>query len=269
MGSREPTPEEGLEAASTSTRVYVREWEAPQWRGSLQELVSAARDAREELAQRDSGAAVAQNLTLNYSDGSSQTFTSIEELESSPSPIDIASVVGFAFSFGEDNPGFSIWGTEWGLRVKAYGSEAFAEGIVGSLKNRLKGGVDAAAQAVSVRPSRSEWGALALGSLAAITLLTVNIIIGDRGDLLGWLGILLPPVLLGGSIPLGWALFYEEFIREEPRGITLVPEGQQFPSTPSGPSWVIKEWFDGHPAAKWLVSLLVGFAVGVLTNQVS
>jgi hypothetical protein len=206
-----------------------------------------------------------QKIELTYADDSEQTFENLESLRDSLPGIKPAEVVDVLMSLGVPKA-LTIEGRRSsGFRVAAAGTEAFAAGVVATLKSRLSGGYDAARQAsaAATRLRLVDWlllSSIPLLPAGAVFYYLSYIKYSDAmgAILVGVLG-LLPAIVI--SIPI----VFMGLEKRTPPPFALVPEGKQFldeGERRTGPIWRAKAWFERHPLLGFLAALLTGAVLG-------
>lgn len=249
---------------SPSPRVYKREWSPSYWRGSLDEIVGAARAALDEIKRQHPDEMFEENVSLDFDDESTQDFGSLDGLQEAVSAIDITDVTGLWIGFPVDvNTSVRIRAGSSGLGVSAEGSEAFASGMVATLKSRLAGGAEAGDQAAQIPLRFIERFFLAL---VPVTFIGSQIFFyaSSKHDEPAWFlffgfFISLIPALIG------FGLIADSHDDRLPPRFVLVSEGEQFPDEGekrTGPIWKAKAWFEKHPAVSLTLVLVVGALLG-------
>jgi hypothetical protein len=257
---------------SPSRRVYDRSWSPSYWRGSLDEIMGAARAALEEIKRQHPNDQIAESVHLDFVDDSEQNLGSLDGLQDALPTIDIAEVKGFWIGFsvlGDETASATIKKSVGELGVSAKGSEAFASGMVATIKSRLVGGAEAGEQAASVPLRLIDWLLLALIPAVFIGVqifcyqqFTQNDIFGFI--LLGTVVAFIPAMIAGFVIPEGKE-------NKLPPRFALVPEGEQFPDegeARTGPVWTAKAWFEKHPAVALLLVLVIGALLGRAADMI-
>jgi hypothetical protein len=257
---------EASEQSVSPPRVYDRDWRARHWRGSLDEIVSAAKAASEEVSRQESDAAMWDSVGVDFSDSSTQRFDSLSAFEQSLGQIHPAEVASLRISISSRPLGggasCSINGGGHGLRASAEGSEAFASGVVATLKSRLAGGAEAGERNKRVPLRPLDWLICAAGVVATLGVaLGVALVVNDE-QLSTSAGVVAAYVPGFGT----WWLFDRSRKNlKRPRPFELVAEGQQFPGDEkreTGPIWTMKSWFEGHPAISVVTLLVAGALLG-------
>lgn len=260
----------GMRASAQQPRVYERDWQASPWRGSLEELVSAAQAAVDEMI-RQAGELTEQELamgavlehgSIDFADGSKQAFDSLSKLMELTS-IDPSEFEEISIILRVRTSKVSLRGGFGGLSVSAEGSEAFAAGIVATLKSRLAGGAEAGRQAAVVPLRLIDWFLLALAPIVFVGVQIYLYGYFDSDDAVGnaFMGFLIagvPAAVASFVIPDGKD-------KRRPSPFALVREGAQFPDEDerqTGPVWRAKAWFDKHPALALVLVLLIGALLG-------
>jgi len=249
---------------SPSPRVYKREWSPSYWRGSLDEIVGAARAALDEIERQHPDEMLDENVSLNFDDESTQDFGSLDGLKGAASTVGITNVAGLWIGFTVDvNTSARITAGSSGLSVSAEGSEAFASGMVATLKSRLAGGAEAGDQAARIPLRFIDWLLLALIPVAFVGSQIFLYADSKYDDTLGFLFMGIFVTFIPASISF-WVIS-EGQDKRKPPPFVLVPEGEQFPDEGerrTGPVWRAKAWFDKHPAVALMLVLVVGALLG-------
>lgn len=257
---------------SPSPRVYERGWSPTYWRGSLDEIVGAAQAALEEIKrQHPDEEAIGESVHLDFADKSKQDLGSLAGLRDALPNIDIKEVQGFWISFtvlGKVTASVRIKASESQIDVNASGSEAFAAGMVATLKSRLAGGAEAGEQAASVPMRVVDWVLLGLIPVAFIGAQVFCYAQFSHDDpvwflFLGLVAALIPGMIAGFVVP-------DALESRRPPGFVVVPEGKQFRDegeAGEGPVWRAKAWFDRHPLVKFVLTLIIGGLIGALVAQ--
>jgi hypothetical protein len=256
----EPSPSE----PSPSPRVYKREWSPSYWRGSLDEVVGAARAALDEIKRQRPGEMFEENISLDFDDASTQDFGSLDGLQEAVSTVDIADVTGLRIGFPVDvNTSVQIWASSFGLSVKAEGSEAFASGMVATLKSRLAGGAEAGDQAARIPLRFIDWFLLGLIPVAFFGSQFFLYSTSEHDDKLWFLFMGIAAAMIPAFIAGG--VFFDGMENRLPPSFVLVAEGEQFPDEGeerTGPVWRAKAWFEKHPVVALMLVLIVGALLG-------
>jgi hypothetical protein len=248
---------------SPSPRVYKRGWSPRYWRGSLDEILGAARAAHDEIKRQHPRKEIYERVSLRYGDGSTQDLGSLDALQAAIPAIDIGDVTGLSIStgvFDDTAASIGIASMSYGLDIEARGSEAFAAGMVATVKSRLTGGAEAGERAARVSLRLIDWLCLALVPAAVVAALVFNASL----DHPPWLGFLLL-VLTAGPALLAFSVIESGREKREPAGFVLVHEGEQFADAGdarTGPIWTLKAWFEKHPAVALLSVLVIGALLG-------
>jgi len=257
-----------LDPPERGPRVYKREWKASAWRGSLDEIVGAVQAAVDEI-HRQGTQHVGETSILEYKDGSSETINSLDALREAVENVDPAEVKNLTVRLAGGTPSVLLRGTaDKGLSVTAEGSEAFAAGMVATLKSRLAGGAEAGGMMVLVPIRPFEWFLLALSPVLFVAALVFFFVDFKEDDIVFFLLM----AGLAGGMPLFFAfgLIADNYRNSDPIRFVLVPEGDQFPDegeAKDGPVWRTKAWFDRHPLVKFVLTLLVGGLIGALIAE--
>lgn len=232
------------------------------WRGSPGELAAAARAVQAEIDQiqttEEDGF---QSLVLNFADDSRQDFGTVDEMETAMEGLSPAEVCEFNFFFcGSGETSVSISGSRRGIEAGASGSLGFASGAVATVKSRLSGGVKAGERAAKVSMGIVDWifwCAAAIALAAGVGLSMTGAVRELGAAILG---------ALVGCIGVGVYAFVveESHERRKPPPFALVEEGKQFgdEGDRSGPVWRAKAWFERHPAVGFVLTLILGAALG-------
>jgi hypothetical protein len=207
--------------------------------------------------------AVEEGGKVEFIDGSEQAFDSLAALRAlttaDPGEIEEISI---RLRVKES----SVWITgnrSRGLSVSADGTQAFASGMVATLKSRLAGGAEAGEQATVVPLRLVDWLLLALIPVLFIGAQVFLYAHFSHDDpvgfaLMGLIFAFIPGLIASFSIPEG-----KEGRRPPP--FVLVREGEQFPDEGeprTGPVWRAKAWFEKHPAVALLSVLVIGAMLG-------
>jgi hypothetical protein len=249
---------------SPSPRVYKRGWSPSYWRGSLDEVVGAARAALDEIKRQRPDEMFEENVSLDFDDASTQDFGSLDGLQEAVSTVDIADVTGLRIGFPVDvNTSVQIRAGSFALSVKAEGSEAFASGMVATLKSRLAGGAEAGDQAAQIPLRFIDWFLLSLIPVTFVGSQILLYAISKYDDTVWFLFmgsfVAFIPALIAGTV------ISEGRDKRKPPAFVLVAEGEQFPDEGekrTGPVWRAKEWFERHPAVALLSVLVIGALLG-------
>jgi hypothetical protein len=264
---------EKSEALVSPPRVYKRSWEPHYWRGSVDQAVSAARAAEAEIRRQRPNAEQQQHVSVSYRDGSGQGFESLSAFEMALASISPKEVEGFSITVGADNePNASvrISGRQpAGLTVTTEGSEAFAAGILATLKSRLAGGAEAGDRAarLPIQPVEIIVPLVPLGLAVGLYFY-----LDGQFTYTDTVGVLLLPIfllLMAWTGIGGWIGFRRE--GRKPPPLVLVEEGEQFADEGepgNGPIWRAQRWFDRHPAIRWGGTLLLGALLGALASKI-
>jgi hypothetical protein len=261
-----------IEPPSKGPRLWTRSWEAGRWRGSSGDLIAAADAAREEIVTLGLEIGMIESVEVGYADESDQAFGSLAAWSGDPSlgaPGEIRSVR--VVLDGDTAKVKMEGGPKKGLVVVAEGSETFANGIRATMKSRLSGGADAAAEAVKAVPvSRSQ-------RIAVVVALVVSVALGVgfyyyESPEVRWAtpGILVGVLLFSALLIPIYGFGSEEREKRFPPRFVLVPEGEQFADEPEeddGPIWKAKRWLDRHPFLKWAGTLALGALAGALAGH--
>jgi hypothetical protein len=264
---------ERFQARVLPQRVYSRSWAPGYWRGSVDQLVGAARAVETEIGRQRPGTAQQDSGLISYLDGSEQKFESLTDFEAGMANTDLKEIEGFRITVAsEDEPKASarISGARnSGLTVATEGSEAFAAGMVATLKSRLAGGADAGDRAAQLPIQPIE---------CIVPLIPVALAVGlyfyfnSQWTYLGTFSVMFLPVFLlfVAWIAIGgWIAFRRE--ARKPSPLVLVAEGEQFADEgeeKDGPIWRAKGWFDRHPAIRWGGTLIIGAILGAMASKV-
>jgi hypothetical protein len=257
-----------LDPPERGPRVYKREWKTSAWRGSLDEVVSAVQAALDEL-HRHGIQNLSETSVVDYKDGSSETINSLDAFREMVENAEPAEVKNLSVRLAGGTPSVLLRGTaDRGLSVTAEGSEAFAAGMVATLKSRLAGGAEAGEMMVLVPIRSFEWFLLALSPVLFVAALIFFFVHFKENDIAFFL--LMAGLLGGVPLLIGFGLIADNVRGSNPVRFVLVQEGDQFPDqgeTRDGPVWKTKAWFDRHPLVKFVLTLLVGGLIGALISQ--
>jgi hypothetical protein len=251
-------------AESPPPRVYERDWRARHWRGSLDEIVSAAQAARDEVSQQEPDLELWETLSVDFSDESTQRFDSLAAFERNLGQIEPQEVANLRMTFASrllgERASCSISCGGLGLTVSGKGSMDFANEIVGTLKSRLAGGAEAGERNKRLPWRPVDWFICAAGVIVTLSVALGVALVVDDDQLSSSAGVLAAYFPGFGA----WWLFSRSRRKlKHPRAFELVAEGQQFPANEGhevGPIWTTKRWFEAHPAIS-VVTLLVGGAL--------
>lgn len=256
---------------SPSPRVYDRGWHPSYWRGSLDEILGAARAALDEIKRQHSEELIFENVHLDFADESMQDLGSLKGLEDVISTVKISEVMGLGIHISAQGNAIAsvrIAASSLGLNVSAKGTETFASGMVATVKSRLAGGAEAGEHAARVPLRFIDWFLLALIPAALVGVFVFYTSLKYH-DLIGFF-------LLGVIVPLvpAWLAYFVidsgQDKRSPPR-FALVPEGQQFPDEgdeKTGPIWTAKAWFEEHPAVALMSVLVIGALLGRVADLI-
>lgn len=205
-----------------------------------------------------------ENVSLDFDDASTQDFGSLDGLQEAVSTVDIADVTGLRIGFPVDvNTSVQIRAGSFALSVKAEGSEAFASGMVATLKSRLAGGAEAGDQAAQIPLRFIDWFLLSLIPVTFVGSQILLYAISKYDDTVWFLFmgsfVAFIPALIAGTV------ISEGRDKRKPPAFVLVAEGEQFPDEGekrTGPVWRAKEWFERHPAVALLSVLVIGALLG-------
>jgi len=246
-----------------SARIHEDEASVDYWWGTLADVVHVLRRAGDAMHEKAAGANVAAHISVAYVNGS-QGFDNIDDFTKAveTNAVDPAEVEHVYFqaeptAAGPDSLTVSFYG-DLGVTVSARSTdEVWVEGVVAVLRDLLRRDEQPSRQPGYKRPGWFEMGAAAVSVLAILVL--AGIASSFDYGLGGWI---IFALLLLGLLLVTWPLVMERNETERFR-VLAAPLSTSKTKEP----WSVK--IDRFVRARPALNLLVGFALGVVTNKVS